>query len=281
MKHLFLTPLLLTALTAPAFAGAFQFDNAGFEGGDASAWTHESGTWNSSGTETLNNSHQGDSAVITGAGNTDSNTLGGLQQVLSGDYSYRLNNAANGAHFSTFSQSVTNYQSNDLYFGFAAILENPLTNPHTDAQTPKFSFTLFDDTANTALYSISFDSRDAVSQGITWHAGLNTSHDGAATWMFSDWNIVHIDTSLVYNHSLSLTVRAYDCALGGHGGYAYIDSFQPTPITPNAGVTVNQLNVTPDGVVNVSAVPETSTWVMGFLALGSVAYMLRRKPDLS
>lgn len=50
----------------------------------------------------------------------------------------------------------------------------------------------------------------------------------------------------------------------------------PAPIIPNAGITVNNLNVTPGGVVNVVAVPETSTWVMGFLALGAVIVMVRR-----
>ena len=164
-----------------------------------------------------------------------------------------------------------------MYFGFAAVLENPISNPHTEAETPKFSFNLVDVTTNTSLYSISFDSRNAVSQGVTWHAGLDTNHDGSATWMFSDWNIVHIDTSTLIGDTLTLTVMAYDCALGGHGGYAFIDAFQPDPIIPNAGITVNHLDA---GVLAggpaPAAVPETSTWVMGFLALGAVVFMVRR-----
>ena len=51
---------------------------------------------------------------------------------------------------------------------------------------------------------------------------------------------------------------------------------QPDPIIPNAGITVNQLDVIPGGVVNTAAVPEASTWVMGLLALGAVAFMVRR-----
>ncbi len=275
MKKTLLSMCAITAMAIPAFAGSVNFDNPGFEAGDSSGWTIQSGNWNTNG-QTLNNTHQNESTVITGAGATDANTLGGLQTVLSGDNSFRLNNAANGAHFSTLTQSVTNYGSSNMYFGFAAVLENPLSNPHTASETPKFSFNLIDVTTNTSLYSISFDSRNAVSQGVTWHAGLNTNHDGTATWMFSDWNIVHIDTSTLINHTLSLTVMAYDCALGGHGGYAYIDAFQPDPIIPNAGITVNNLEVTPGGVVSVVAVPETSTWVMGFIALGAVGFMVRR-----
>ena len=277
MKKSLLSACAFTvALAVPAFAGSVNFDNPGFESGDSSGWTLHSGDWNSN-SQTLNNSHQGDSSIITGAGATDSNTLGGLQTVLAGNDSFRLNNAANGAHFSTLTQSVTNYGNSDMYFGFAAVLENPLSNPHTAAECPKFSFNLVDVTTNTSLYTISFDSRNAVSQGITWHAGLNTNHDGTATWMFSDWNIVHIDTSTLVGDTLTLTVMAYDCALGGHGGYAYIDAFQPDPIIANPGITVNHLDVTPSGnVVAAAAVPETSTWVMGFLALGAVVVMVRR-----
>jgi hypothetical protein len=278
MKKTLLSTCIAAALAVPAFAGSVNFDNPGFEAADSSGWTLHSGNWNSN-SQTINDNHQGDSAVITGSGHTDSNTSGGLQTVLSGNDSFRLNNSANGAHFSTLSQTVTNYGSSDLYFGFAAVLENPHSNPHTDAETPKFSFTLTDVTTSTILNSISFDSRNAVSQGITWHAGIDTNHDSTATWMFSDWNIVHIDASTLIGDTLTLTVMAYDCALGGHGGYAYIDAFQPDPIIANSGITVNHLNVTPGSNVvtpSVAAVPEASTWVMGFLALGAVGFMVRR-----
>ena len=234
-------------------------------------WTLNSGVWNSSGVETINNSYQGDSAVITDANATDSNTLGNLKMVLAGANSLRLNNSANGGHFSTLTQSVTNYEGSDLYFGFAAVLENPV-NPHTEAQTPKFSFTLVDNTKNLTLYSVSFDSRNASANGITWKSGLATAN-GPSTWMYSDWNIIHIDTSAVQGDQLTLTVKAYDCALGGHGGYAYVDAFQPTPITPNAGVTVNPIEASSLG----DSVPEASTWVMGLLlTLGAFASPVRR-----
>lgn len=277
MKKSFFTMCAVTTLAVPAFAGSVTFDNPGFEDGTSNGWTLQSGNWQSNGSETLNNSHQGESTVITGAGATDANTLGGLQKVLAGDNSFRLNNPANGAHFSTLTQSVTNYGNSDMYFGFAAVLENPLSNPHTEEQTPKFSFNLVDNTTNSSLYAISFDSRNAVSQGVTWHAGLDTNHDGSATWMFSDWNIVHIDTSTLIGHTLTLTVMAYDCALGGHGGYAYIDAFQPDPIIANPGIVVNQLDAgVLAGGAAPAAVPETSTWLMGFLALGAVGIMARR-----
>ena len=266
-------------MAAPAFAGIVSFSNPGFESGNATGWTLHSGDWQADGSQDVNNDHQHDSAVITSASATDANTNGALREVLAGSDSYRLNNAANGAHFSTLTQSVSNYGGANMYFGFAAVLENPL-NPHTEAQTPKFSFNLVDSTTNTSLYSISFDSRNAVSQGITWHAGLNDPGN-SSTWMFSDWNIVHIDTGALIGDTLTLTVMAYDCALGGHGGYAYIDAFQPDPIIPNAGIAVNQIQASSLASGSVAAVPETSTWVMGLLALGAVVVMVRRNSKAS
>ncbi len=51
---------------------------------------------------------------------------------------------------------------------------------------------------------------------------------------------------------------------------------QPDDDIPNAGITVNHLDAgtLAGGPV---AVPEASTWVMGFLAVGAVGFMARRK----
>jgi len=278
MKKLALSSLFCTGVAISAFASAVDFTDPGFESGSYAGWTLHSGNWNTN-SQTINDSHQNDSAIITGANLTDANTNGNLHEVLSGANSFRLNNAANGAHFSSLSQTVSNYGAQDLYFGFAAVLENPgaLATPHTADETPNFSFSLVDTTTNLTLYSTSFNARNAVSQGITWNTGLDNPGN-QSTWMYSDWNIVHVDTSAYMGDTLTLTVLAYDCALGGHGGYAYIDAFLPTPPDVNPGITVNHLEVDSSGnATSVVPVPETSTWVMGFLALGAVVAVCRRK----
>jgi hypothetical protein len=268
MKKIILSACFVSAITFPAFAGTNDFTNGGFENGTLSGWTLNSGVWNSSGAETLNNSYQGDSAVITDASAKDANTNGNLFEVLQGSNSLRLNNAANGYHFSRLTQTVTDYTGADLYFGFAAVLENP-ANPHTEAQTPKFDFTLMNVTTGETLYRVQFDSRNASSQGITWNAGKTTSN-GPSTWMYSNWNVVHVDTSKLTGNTLGLIVTAYDCGLGGHGGYAYVDSFQPTAPTPNEGVIVNNIDA-----INLTQVPEPSSFVLAGLGIASLA-LLRR-----
>ena len=269
MKKIILSACFASAITFPAFAGTNDFTNGGFEDGTLSGWTLNSGVWNSAGAETLNNAYQGDSAVITDASAKDANTNGNLSEVLQGNDSLRLNNAANGSHFSQLTQSVSNYTGTDLYFGFAAVLENP-ANPHTEAQTPKFDFTLRNVTTGATLYTVQFDSRNASSQGITWIAGKETSN-GPSTWMYSNWNVVHVDTRAMVGNTLELIVSAYDCALGGHGGYAYVDSFQPTAPSPNAGVIVNNIDA-----INLEQVPEPSSFVLAGLGMASLA-LLRRK----
>ena len=268
MSKIFIATCLFTAIVLPAFAGTGDFTNGGFEDGSLNGWTLHSGDWYSNGSQTVNDSHQSDSTVIqntTGnlaTGPTDANTNGHLQEIFNGSYSARLNNAANGSHFSTLTQTVSGYTGSDLYFAFAAVLENP-SNPHTEAQTPKFSFSIFDVTKSLNLYFVAFDSRNASSQGVTWNTGVTT--DNTSTWMYSDWNLIHIDATPLKGDTITVTVLAYDCALGGHGGYAYVDTFQPTEPTPNPGVTVNKIEAN-----TLVSVPEPSTlglWMVGGMLL--------------
>lgn len=276
MNKAFLATCVFATLAMPALAD--DFINGGFEAGTAltatnSAWTLNSGDWYSNGSQTLNGTHQGDSTLIHNTtaslttGPTDANTGGHLQEIFNGFYSARLNNAANGAHFSTLTQSVSNYTGSDLYFAFAAVLENP-SNPHTEAQTPKFSFSIFDVTKSLTLYYVAFDSRNASSQGVTWNTGVTTNND--STWMYSDWNLVHINASAITGDTVTVTVMAYDCALGGHGGYAYVDTFQQTEPTANPGVTVKTIEAK-----DLKNIPEPST--MGLWFVGGALLLGGRK----
>ena len=90
--------------------------------------------------------------------------------------------------------------------------------------------------------------------------------------MYSNWNVVHVDTSAVTGDTLVLTVMAYDCALGGHGGYAYVDSFQPTAPVPNPGITVNNIEA-----ATLDSVPEPGSFVLVGLGMASMALVIRKK----
>jgi hypothetical protein len=106
MKHVSKCLLVMaTFCVTTVSAIATTFINGGFEAANLTGWTLHSGTWNST-SQTQNDSQQGDSAIVSSSGTTDANTLGHLYEVLEGSDSLRLNNSANGAHFSTLTQTV-------------------------------------------------------------------------------------------------------------------------------------------------------------------------------
>jgi len=70
MKKSLLLICHTAAMAVPAFAGSVRFDNPGFESGNNSGWTLHSGDWQANGSETLNNSHQSESAIMTSGGAT-------------------------------------------------------------------------------------------------------------------------------------------------------------------------------------------------------------------
>jgi len=157
-----------------------------------------------------------------------------------------------------------------MYFGFAAVLEDP-NGGHSASETPKFSFSIYDNTLSKTLYSIAFNVLNAASTGIVWHNGLTT---GNGTWKYSDWNVVHVDTSILsgYNgDTFTVTVSAYDCALGGHGGYAYVHSFQNNlPVANHGSFTLlqaDQLNVPEPGTILLLGASLLGLCVGGFKRL--------------
>ena len=278
----FILAIGVAVLTATA-ALADSFINGGLETGAFSGWTKGGGTWsagNPSGEPVVldPSGDPGKSTIIhdanglAGASVFDANTGDALAEVLSGNYSAQINNADKNSHYSTLTQTVNDYTDNNLYFGFAAVLLEP-SNPHQETAAPHFAFSIYDNTINSNLYDIAFNVYNAADSGIAWHNGLtvNSAQDGAGTWKYSDWNVIHVDTSAMTGlngDSFTVSVSAFDCGWGGHGGYAYVDDFQPTRPTANPGVTMNIIDA--NSIGNIMAVPEPASvalWLLGGLAV--------------
>ncbi len=151
-----------------------------------------------------------------------------------GSYSGRVNNQDNNYHFSTLSQTVAAPTGiTNIYFAWAAVLEEPTNGVGHDGVYPNFSISLFDNTTSTSLYNKQFDVSNA-SGFVTWHIGA-VEGGGNGVWRYSDWQIVALNAAGLDGDSLTLTVLASDCGLGGHGGYAYVDGFgyvKPPPVVP-------------------------------------------------
>ena len=75
--------------------------------------------------------------------------------------------------------------------------------------------------------------------------------------------------------------------VGTNGGPNYVFTFDLTGVSLANGATFRLTTTCGNDLLvgqlaaGVAAVPETSTWVMGFLALGAVVFMVRRSSKLS
>jgi len=250
------------AVVSPVRADSFV--NGGFEDANFSGWTKGGGTWRQTPQQaggTISYNYSGDpgkSAIITASGaTTDSNTGGHLGMVYAGSRAVRVNNSDSNYHFSTLTQTVADWQQNDMYFTWAAVLQEP-SNAHPEAAAPNFSIQFKDETTGTVIYQKAFDVYNGDSAGLDggWRDGVTS---GGNTWKYCQWQVAHIDTTYLKGHTLTLSLSAYDCAWGGHGGYAYLDCFQdsPPPDSPEFGDpwTPTILNLEPN---YPTAVPEPS-----------------------
>lgn len=183
------------------------FTNLGFETGDYTGWTHETHTWSN----TTPGSFTPEKSVIETVGLDPIDST--IQKVYKGSHSARINNSDNSYHISSASQSATvpNVANPQLRFSWTAVLEDP---NHAPADQPYIDITVTDDTTNQALYYKHFYSDDPAYPG--WHAVYG--------WKIIPWQIVNIDVKSAIGHQITIKVTAADCALGGHGGYAYIDA---------------------------------------------------------
>jgi len=217
MKKLVLAIALLLLVNTAAWAATFV--NGGFEDGDWTGWTKNGGSYYSSGYTWTGD--PGKSAIVTPG--TDPYTANNLNRVYNGSYSARVNNYDGGFHFSTISQTVTNWTDPKIYFAWAAVLQNP-----GHAYAGHLRITLTDDTLSSTLYDVAFDYFTAPGY-VSWL-------DGASGWKYNDWVVEELDIAAAnQGNDLTLTLLASDCGYGAHGGYAYLDGFGAAP-PPQGGI---------------------------------------------
>jgi hypothetical protein len=172
---------------------------------------------------------------------------GGKLQGLSGNKAARINNALAGTNdpggeigetydprfpdwdqlgyrWSTISQTVQNWQHSTICFAYNAVLEKPTNEEHNSSivgyWAPKFVIKLYDETASTVIYEVATN----VFEELLVPGGWKSSSSPYENWKYSDWQTIVLNTSLLIGHNLTLSISAYDCAWGNHGGYVYVDN---------------------------------------------------------
>ena len=217
-------PLLLAALSAQADT----FTNGMFENGTLSGWTQGGGTWtgglsNLTPANYLPGGSQYDAGAIANGVVTqglDPRTDNNLNQVFGGRYSARVNDERDNYSVSLLSQTVTNYSSTNIYFAWAAVLEDS----HGETDSDNFTLRLTNDTRGLTLYDVIFNSANANG------AGLFTR--SSSDWFYTDWQVQDLDVSAYVGDTFTLSLLASDCPYGAHAGYVYLDGFGVRPPDP-------------------------------------------------
>jgi hypothetical protein len=211
-----------------ATSASAQFVNGGFENGDFTGWTQGAGRASAAnwggyppnptrflpGGPAYDMSYNRSGVVTQGK---DPRTGNQLDMVYSGNYSARVNDYTNSYHVSVISQTVNNWQADNIFFAWAAVLQAS----HGATDSDNFTLKLTDLTDGVDLITRSYNSYQ--------NGPIFTETNN---WFWTQWQIEQLDTTGIKGHDLNLTLLASDCPYGAHGGYVYLDGFGAAPPQP-------------------------------------------------
>ncbi|MFY9513508.1 MAG: hypothetical protein WAQ05_21290 [Rubrivivax sp.] len=190
-------------------ANQFFFQNMGFETGDLTGWASERHLWGQAPGQTIPSDK---SAMIATPGfdliATD------LQVPLFGTKAFRINSDDGSEHISSVTQAavVPSGQNPVLRFYWSAVLEDP---QHSPEDQPYIDIVVVNKTKNIELYKKRFFSNDPTYSGwLSYQSG---------SWKSIPWQLVELSVAQYAGDTIELRVEVADCALGGHGGYGYLD----------------------------------------------------------
>jgi gliding motility-associated-like protein len=186
--------------------------NMDFESGDLTGWTRSTG-FNPAYDPQGCCINTGGAQVVTGGAGNDG--CANFPVVCpGGNFSVRIgNNAVNGVA-DRLEQTFSVTQANANYtYKYAVVLEDP---GHIAAEQPSFQIDMLD--ANGVQIPCTFYQVSA-GQGIP---GFINSTNCAGV-IYKPWTTVSVDLSAYIGQDVTIRFTTYDCALGGHFAYAYID----------------------------------------------------------
>ena len=186
--------------------------NIDFESGNLNGWTTSSGynpAYNNLG---CCQSNGGAQLVTTGSG---VDACGGFPLVAAGgNFSVRLGNNGTGGIADRLEQTfaVTTTNANFTY-KYAVVFEDP---GHALADQPKFQIEMLD--SNGVQIPCTYYN---VAAGQNIPGFINSTN--CAGVVYKPWTNVSVDLTSFVGQNVTIRFTTYDCALGGHYAYAYID----------------------------------------------------------
>lgn len=186
--------------------------NIDFESGNLNGWNATSGynpLYNSLGCC----QNAGGAQLVTSGAGTD--ICGGFPVVASGgSFSVRLGNNGTGGIADRLEQTFAVTSSNaNFTYRYAVVFEDP---GHALADQPKFQIEMLDSSGvqiPCTYYNV------AAGQNIPGF--INSTN--CANVVYKPWTNVSVDLTGYIGQNVTIRFTTYDCALGGHYAYAYID----------------------------------------------------------
>lgn len=224
----------LVLASTPAFA---IFTNGGFEQNNFAGWTVAGGTNPgllgaepfTSASIQINPGAAGPSAIV---GQIIDPLAPTIMLPRVGQLTAKLNDENGGALVTTLVQTdtVTNADIDvgdglpHIRFAFAPVMDDPSHSPN---QQPYFYVAVKNLVDNSILFE---------QFAYSGQTGVNFLN-GAGSWKYLEFQNVDIVLPLsAVGQQVELTIVAADCALGGHGGYVYVDGFGSAAVPPGGGV---------------------------------------------
>lgn len=201
------------AFNQNAQAQAAGCNNIDFEGGSTTGWSLTCGfhpIYNATGCCP----NPGGQQVITAATNANPlDPFGGFPLVApGGNFSLRLgDNNVNGQADRISQTFFVTPQNANFTYKYAVVFEDP---GHTQAEQPSFVVEMVD-TLNNAIPCTYYNV--AAGQNIPGFL------QGPGNVVYKPWTSVVVDLTNYIGQNVTIRFTTYDCALGGHFGYAYID----------------------------------------------------------
>lgn len=185
--------------------------NADFEAGNLSGWTLSSGFHPGYNALGCCPNPGGQQTIMTGAG-TD--PYGNFPVVFpGGSFSLRLGNSQVNGQADRVEQTFQVSASNaNFSYKYAVVFEDP---NHQPSEQPFFEVEMLDANGNNVPCTHYF-----VSSGAGIPGFFNSSISGV---IYKPWSTVLVDLTPFIGQNITIRFSTYDCSLGGHFGYAYID----------------------------------------------------------
>jgi len=173
--------------------------------------------------------------------------------------SVRLGNALAGGQTEKLRKTfVVDSSSAVFIYNYAAVLENPISNYHTPAERPSFTVRILDKNGNLipspcAVYTVysGKDSSYISLRDTVWNDLFITLGAGgvdSTEYNYKNWTTVAIDLSTFIGQKITVEFTTRDCSLGGHFGYAYIQTMCSSfKISSNACLGVSDTLIAPVG----------------------------------